>query len=102
MSALERRLRWYWPMEAANAILLPGAAFLATPLVGGAFSPALIVSAFAAAALLGIGAIYLRAIHQQSLRNARPLAYWVPVLAAVQVPAALIVAGAVVVTGFEV
>lgn len=89
-------------MEAANVALIPLAAFAAVRLLGGSVSPALVVSALAASALLVIGTLYLRALHQVSLRKSEPLAFWVPILARLQIPSALLATAAVAVTAFEV
>jgi hypothetical protein len=89
------RLRGYWQMEAANALLVPGAAFVAVIALGGVVSWATALAGFACAALLVIGALAWR-MELASLegKDAVP-AFWTPILAAAQFWALLLTAATV-------
>ena len=57
-----RRLRWYWQLEAANAVIVPLFAVGLVLWAGGEPTIALFAAATACLTLLVIGALYWRAV----------------------------------------
>jgi hypothetical protein len=85
MSGSERtvaqRLRWYWQLEAANAVLVPAFAWILVWQAGGTLTPAFAVAALACSWLLVIGALYWRAVLRRMEGAPRAFNYWLPILA---------------------
>lgn len=71
-----RRLSWYWPMEAANAVLVPVLAVGAVAWAGERVPPALAYALYPNVAMLGIGALYWRASLKRLQGDPKPMAYW--------------------------
>ena len=82
--AVGRRLRWYWQLEAANAVMIPLFALGLVVWAGGEPTIALYVAAIACSTLLVIGALYWRAVLRQLDRASASLDYWLPRLAAAE------------------
>ncbi|MDX2275718.1 MAG: hypothetical protein NW206_09740 [Hyphomonadaceae bacterium] len=85
------RLRWYWQMEAANAVLLPVLAWLLVAQSGGTMTAAFGASALACAWLLVIGALYWRAVLRKMQGASGALDYWLPRLAKAEFPSLALV-----------
>jgi hypothetical protein len=83
-SAVARRLRWYWPMEAANAAIVPALAVSLVWSSSGVTTAALWVSAIACSVLLVIGALYWRAALRRLEGAPNVFDYWIQRLAAVE------------------
>jgi hypothetical protein len=95
------RLRGYWQMEAANALLVPGAAFAAVIFFGGGVSWPTALAGAACAALLVIGALAWR-MELASLEGKPAVArYWTPILAAAQPWALLATVASVAAVGWR-
>lgn len=71
-----RRLSWYWPMEAANVVLVPALAVGVVLGAGERVPPALIYALYPNIAMLGIGALYWRAALKRLQGDPKPMAYW--------------------------
>lgn len=82
--SVAKRLRWYWQMEAGNAVLVPVTAWVLIWSVGGAATAAFWVAVLACAALLVIGALYWRAVLRRIEGAAGVFEYWLPRLAAAE------------------
>jgi hypothetical protein len=79
-----RRLSWYWPMEAANVVLVPAAALGVVLWAGERVPPALIYAIYPNVALLAIGALYWRAALRRMQGDPKPMAYWLGWFAGLQ------------------
>lgn len=90
--AVARRLRWYWPMEASNAAVVPAFAAGIVWSADGALTAAFGLAAFACAALLVLGALYWRAVLRRIEGDRAAMAVWIPRLAAAEAPALALVA----------
>lgn len=75
-AALIKRLSWYWPMEAANVVLVPALALGAIAYAGERVPAALIYALYPNIAMLGIGALYWRAALRRLQGDPKPMAYW--------------------------
>ena len=73
-----KRLRGYWQMEAANVVLLPVAACIVVTSLEGRLDPVLLISLFANAVLLTIGACYWRITLLRIEGDEAPFAKWLP------------------------
>lgn len=71
-----RRLSWYWPMEAANVVLVPALAIGAVAWAGERVPPTLIYALYPNIAMLAIGALYWRAALKRLQGDPKPMAYW--------------------------
>jgi hypothetical protein len=71
-----RRLSWYWPMEAANVVLVPAFAIGAVLWAGERIPPTMIYALYPNIALLAIGALYWRAALKRLQGDPKPMAYW--------------------------
>ncbi|MBC7769719.1 MAG: hypothetical protein H7124_13140 [Phycisphaerales bacterium] len=100
--AVIRRLRWYWPMEAGNVVLVPLLVFGLVVSSGGAVSLALIIGAAANAVLLSVGALYWRASLRRLQGDLAAFQFWIPLIARAQVIAAGLTLAVLVATGAEV
>jgi|CXWL01.1.fsa_nt_gi hypothetical protein len=100
-NSVAKRLRWYWQMEAGNALFVPAAAVVLVWWAGGAASVALAVAAIACSALLVIGALYWRAVLRQIEGASAVMDYWLPRLAVAEGASLGLVASATVVTVLE-
>lgn len=85
-NAVEKRLSWYWPMEAGNAVLLPALAVGGVLSAGGAIDAAFVLSALACAVLLVIGALYWRGVLMRLRNRPAVLEFWLPRLATAEAP----------------
>ena len=83
-NSLANRLRWYWQMEAANAVIVPAAAWTLVWSFGGVATIAFWVAALACATSLVIGALYWRAVLRQIEGAAHVFDYWLPRLGAAE------------------
>jgi hypothetical protein len=82
--AVARRLSWYWPMEAGNAVLLPVFAVLFVLWADGEIDAIFVIASVACAALLVIGALYWRAVLMRMQKRPQVFEFWLPRLAAVE------------------
>lgn len=94
-SAVSRRLRSYWKMEAVNVALVPASAVLGVWYFDGTLTPAFWLSALTCSALLAIGTVYLRAISKRADGDRRFFDQSLPGLAKVEPFAAALVVVAV-------
>ncbi|HVK80967.1 MAG TPA: hypothetical protein VM915_10150 [Verrucomicrobiae bacterium] len=90
------RLRWYWQMEAGNALLVPAATAGLVLWAGDTLDLAFGIAVIACAALLVIGALYWRAALRKIEGDPKPLAFWLPRLAWLEAPSIALVAAAMV------
>ena len=100
-SSVAKRLRWYWQMEAANAVIVPAAALGFVWWAGGAATAAFWVAAIACAMLLVIGALYWRAVLRQIQGASTAFDYWLPRLAAAELTSLLLVSAAAIMVVLE-
>lgn len=100
-NSVAKRLRWYWQMEAGNALIVPAAAVGLVWWAGGAASVSLAVAATACSALLVIGALYWRAVLRQIEGASAVMDYWLPRLAAVERLSLGLLASAIAMTLLE-
>jgi hypothetical protein len=96
-----RRLRWYWQLEAANAVIVPLFAVGLVLWAGGEPTIALFAAAIACSTLLVIGALYWRAVLRQLERASGSFDYWLPRLAAVEHVSLLLVFAASITVALE-
>lgn len=94
-SAVSRRLRSYWKMEAVNVAFVPAFAAIGVWYFDGTLTPAFWLNALACSALLFIGTIYLRAISKRADGDRRFFDQSLPWLAKAETPAAVLVVAAV-------
>jgi hypothetical protein len=79
-----RRLSWYWPMEAANVVLVPAGAIGAVLWAGERVPPTLIYALYPNIAMLAIGALYWRAALKRLEGDSKPMDYWLGWFAGLQ------------------
>lgn len=99
-SAAARRLRNYWKLEAANAVLVPLVALYLVRNSGGAVTVPLLLSIAAFSFLLGIGALTLRMMYRSACGRADATGV-LPVLIGLRWPAIGLCVAAAVAVGIE-